>query len=111
MPAWATPEDALASTWKDASDVPTPILEELLTAAEEQCRDFAPALPVDDLGVEVAAPVRYRLAVIYQARELWAAGRRNGDVIAGDTYVVRARDLTASVRQLLRPRRGRPGIG
>jgi len=111
MAAWATPADALASTWKDAGDVPTPILEELLEAAEEQCREFAPVLPVDDLGVEVTAPVRYRLAVVYQARELWAAGRRNGDVIAGDTYVIRAKDLTSTVRQLLRPRRGRPGIG
>lgn len=108
--AWATREDALTSSWKDAGDVPPALLDELLVAAEESCREFAPAPPLDDQGAEVV-PVRYRLAVIYQARETWAAGRRNGDVIAGDTYVIRARDLTASVRQLLRPRRGRPGVG
>lgn len=111
MTAWATREDALASSWKDAADVPPGILDDLLVAAEEACREFAPPARLDPVTLEEVVPVRYRLAVIYQARELWAAGRRNGDVIAGDTYVIRARDLTASVRQLLRPRRGRPGVG
>jgi hypothetical protein len=104
--SWATTDDARASTWKDAATIDDTALDKLLDVATEQCQAFAPVLPE---GMDV--PARYTQAVVLQARELWAAARRDGDVITGDTYALRARDLTATVRQLLRPRRGRPGIG
>lgn len=105
---WASREDALASSWAAAKDVPPAFLDELLEAATEQAAAYAPAPALDPVTLEPIIPARYRLAVIYQARELWAAAKRDGDVIAGDAYVIRARDLTATVRQLLRPTRGRP---
>lgn len=119
MSTWATAEDVhpvdpTASPWPAA---PTgQLLVDLLDAAEEQCREFAP-LPVvlidaDGVATEQVGP-RHKLAVIYQARELYAAAKRDGDVISGsDSYVIRARPLVASVKQLLRPsspRKGRIG--
>ena len=119
MSSWATvadvhTEDPAASPWSGAPRSPE-LLAQLLDAAEEQCRAFAP-LPVvvvdaDGNSAEVVTE-SMRLAVIYQAREVYAAAKREGDTIAqGDAYVVRARPLVGSVKQLLRPARGRRSVG
>ena len=119
MSTWATVADVHTpesgdSPWASAPKSPS-LLGQLLDAAELQCRAFAP-LPVlvtDAEGVtsEVITE-NMRLAVIYQARELHAASKREGDtIVQGDAYVVRARPLVGSVKQLLRPARGRRGIG
>lgn len=51
-------------------------------------------------------PLAYTLATIYQAREVHTAAiRGESDVIGIGDYAIRARPLTAAVRQLLRPRR------
>lgn len=108
MTPWATPEQA-AAVWKACvKDVPADVLPLLLTAATEACAVYAPAWPAD-----TPVPYRYTLATIYQAREVWTASTRDGDLIAAapDALAQRARDLTVTVRQLLRPRRGIPGIG
>jgi hypothetical protein len=109
---WATPADLADKPNSPWPQAPTgTLLVKLLDAAEEQCRAFAP-LPVLVEGVEQVTE-SMRLAVIYQARELWAAAKREGDtIVQGDAYVVRARPLVGSVKQLLRPsspRRGRLG--
>jgi hypothetical protein len=52
-----------------------------------------------------------KIANVYEARELWAASRRDGDVIGFDTYAVRVRPLSATVQSLLRPSRGVPMSG
>lgn len=106
MDPWATVEDARSSTWREAGDIPAETLADLLLAATEGCADYAPSLADGD-----PLPFRYTLAAIYQARELWAAGMRDGDVIASEAGVIRARDLTSTVRALLRPPRGLPGVG
>ena len=135
MSVWATPTQAKAH-WPDAVNVGDPALLILLTAAQDICAAYAPALTPGDLsliedppgsglfvtgmadvdgdglygGDEV--PQRYMLATIYQARELWAASKRDGDVIGlGDGYALRSRPLTGAVKQLLRPAHGVPVLG
>jgi len=104
---WIESTDPLVEqAWQQSATLPAALLAALDEAAEEGCAAYAPPL------VEgAAAPARYRLAVIQQARETWNAGKRDGDLITTDAYAARARELTASVRQLLRPKRGRPGVG
>ena len=95
---WATVADARVH-WKVGDAVTDAAITDLLTAADEQCAAFAPALPA---GAPV--PFRYKLAVIYQARELYNAGRRdNADAVGVGDFVIRARPLTATVKALLRP--------
>lgn len=102
--AWATRELARA----DWADAPTDDdqLDRLLEDATTQCAAFAPALAED-----AEPPPGWQRAVVLQARELWAAARRDGDVIGvTDTYAITARPLTSSVRALLRPRRAVPRV-
>lgn len=85
--------------WPDAVGLPDDVLLRLLQAAQEQAEAYAPALAFGD-----AVPARYTEALILQARELWGATRREGaDVVGFDTYAVRVRPLSATVRSLLRP--------
>lgn len=109
MSAWCDVAGA-RSLWPDAVALSDDTLSELLDAAYLVCKRFAapsiaedPAPPdVVDAGV---VGVR-RLANAYEARELWQASRRDGDVIGFDTYAVRVRPLSATVQSLLRPSRG-----
>ncbi len=104
--AWATKTQA-RDFWPDATAMPDTTLDSLLTIATEQCTEFAPALAQGD-----PLPERYMLATIYQAREVWAAMLRGEqDVIGIGDYAIRARPLTAAVKQLLRPQHGRPVVG
>lgn len=92
--------------WPDApsDDVE---LESLLVAAHEVCAIYAPDL-VD--GVQI--PERYVRANVLQAKDIYQAGvRAEGDVIGYGEYAIRARDLTAVVKGLLRPRQGYRVIG
>lgn len=102
--AWATLSQA-RQDWPDAppDDV---VLQRLLEDATDQCAAYAPVLPED-----AEPPSGWRRAVVLQAREVWAAARRDGDVIGvTDTYAITARPLTSSVRSLLRPRRAVPRV-
>lgn len=105
---WATRELARAS-WPDA---PTDDgqLDRLLLAAQEQVERYAPALVMAEDGT-ITVPQRYTEAVVLQARELWGASRREGDVIGFDAYAIRVRPLGATVKQLLRPSSGVPRLG
>jgi len=108
---WIAPTDELVvGAWAQSATLPADLLAALVEAAQEGCEAYAPAVKLDELG-EPIIPSRYKLAVIQQARETWNAGKRDGDLITTDAYAARARELTASVRQLLRPKRGRPGVG
>lgn len=101
---WATADEAKRH-WPDANSIDPAALTLLLEAATEQCAAYAP--PV----VGEISP-RYILACIYQARELYAASQRGEqDVIGVGDYAIRARPLTAAVRQLLRPKRGYAAVG
>lgn len=114
MSDWATADDA-RRLWPDAVTVDDATLDDLLDAAYLVCQRFAaPSIGVDPVPPEVVdagvVGVR-RLANVYEARELWAASRREGDVIGFDSYAVRVRPLSSTVQSLLRPAAGRPLTG
>lgn len=103
---WATREDA-RELWPDAP-VDDALLDDMLGSAHEIVAAYAPALAVGD-----PVPYRYVQAEVLQAIEHFQATQRNGDVLGfGDSgYAVRVRPLTASVKNLLRPRRARARLG
>lgn len=93
--------------WADAVNLDDALLDDLLDAAMPAVVAFAPELPI-----EADAPTSYKLALVFQARELRAAVTRGeADVIGVGDYAIRARPLTAAVKQLLRPQRGKPALG
>lgn len=93
--------------WADAGALDDGTLDDLLDVAREQVSAYAPPLTVPD-----QVPVSYRLAQVYQAREIAEAGKRDSqDVIGVGDYAIRARPLTATVKQLLRPQAGVKVIG
>lgn len=104
LSSWAQLDDA-REVWPDAP-VDDDVLARLLVTGCEQLSEFAPALVPG-----AAVPQRYIEANVLQARELWSAARRDGDLVGFDTYAVRVRPLSATVRQLVRPPGGRPRFG
>lgn len=97
--------------WADSKDIDDARLTDLLAAAFPACEAFAPKLAVDAV-YPTNVPTAYTLAQIMQARELYEAQQRGEqDVIGVGDYAIRARPLIAAVKSLLRPERGRPGIG
>lgn len=100
---WATTTQA-RETWPDAP-ADDDVLTGLLDAAYEQVAAYAPYI------VPNVIPQRYVQANVLQARELWTAARRDGDVIGFDAYAVRVRPLSATVKALLRPPGAVPRVG
>lgn len=99
MPTWATRPDAVRH-WSDAESLDDQRLDELLAVAHYECAEYA-----QPLAAGAAVPPNYMLAVVYQAREVFNAGKRDSaDMIGVGDLVIRARPLTAAVKQLL-PRR------
>lgn len=93
--------------WSDAEDYTDPDLTSYLQSAYESCAAFAPALAD---GAEV--PESWRLAQVMQARAQMrslTAGR--DDNMTADGLTVTVYPLDWNVRQLLRPRSGRPRVG
>lgn len=95
--AWATRDQARAH-WPDSASIPDATLDTLLDVATIRGQSYAP--PLDDPGV---VPANYMLGCVYDAREVYAAGQREGDVIGIGDYAIRARPLTGTVRTLYRP--------
>lgn len=94
--------------WPDADTLPDPTLSDLLDTAWEACAAF---LPADELAAAVDPwPRRWVQANVLHARDLWTAYRHEGGVIGFDSYAVTVRPLSATVRALLRPPRGVPGV-
>jgi hypothetical protein len=99
--------EQLGELWPDGAQLDPATYAQILTAAYEGCYAYAPALAVDAI-----VPESWRTAQILQAAELWAATRRDGDVIGfSDTVAIRARPLGSTVKSLLRPRVGVPRLG
>jgi hypothetical protein len=110
MTAAATIADARAQ-WPDAETIEDDTLTTALDASWETCAAFLPVEVVDpDPGPYVPTPAHVSANVL-AARDLWTAYRRDGDVIGFDTYAVRVRPLSDTVKALLRPPRGRPSVG
>lgn len=131
--AWATPSEA-RQHWPDAASIDDGVLTTLLDIATDQCAAYAPAVPGDVIRVidnddgtftiyggtdngdgtwtlSNVPPARFMLATVYQARENYAAARREGDVIGFGDYAIRARPLTGAVKALLRPPRFSTKVG
>jgi hypothetical protein len=95
--------------WADARQLSDAVLYRLLGVASGDVAAFAPApLLASTLPADVD---RVALATTYQARELYAAATRTGDVVGIGDFPIRSRPLLDSIKALLRPRRGMPGIG
>lgn len=108
---WATKEQARAH-WPDAVNIADAVLDTLIDIATEQCEAYAPPLEYAYSMMVSAERPSYMLATVYQARELHSASvRGEQDVIGVGDYAIRARPMTAAVKQLLRPKRGFAGVG
>lgn len=114
MATWTDAATARAH-WPDAASLPDATLARLLEAASVQCAAYATdalnATVTAALATATTVPAPAAMACILQARELYAASLRDGDVIGGPDYAIRSRPLTGAVKALLRPDRGRPVIG
>jgi hypothetical protein len=107
MTTWVDPTtdaDLIDGLWKDAPLDPT-VLAALLGSAQVQCETFAPAL-ADDAEV----PDNYRLAVILQARALSTSTVAGGSDQMGSDFPVRVFPMDWTVKALLRPTPGVPGV-
>jgi hypothetical protein len=106
MTVWASVEQA-RTHWPIGAAISDAAMADLLAAAQVQAALYARALTDPD-----TVPFTYTLAVIYQARELYNAGQRdNADAVGVGDFVIRARPLTATVKQLLRPASVTWGVG
>lgn len=113
---WIDPSNAddlafVRRHWKDSSALDVATISELLEVAEEGVAEFAPAPAVDPVTLDPIIPSSWRIATVYQAREIRAAAVREGGMVQGEAYAVRPRPLLDTVRQLVRPRKGRRAIG
>lgn len=102
---WAT-IDQVRERWADAP-MDDELLEAMLEAAHEQCVIYAPTLAEDD-----PVPFRYIEGECLQVRALGQAQERDGDVLGfgAEGFAVRVRPLGQDVKQLLRPKRGKPVV-
>jgi hypothetical protein len=94
--------------WIDARTMADAMLYDLLTMAREQVIEYAPVL-----ADGVAVPLRYRLAQIAQAKNVYNGSlvdAGSGD-IGNETFTIRPFPLDWQIKQMLRPRRGTPVVG
>lgn len=105
--AWLTSEDPrLPELWPGSLDLAPEIVEIYLDAARAACEEFAPVLASPE-----EPPTHYVIAQAYQARAVARAALAGGqDQIGADGFGVTVFPLDWTVKQLLRPKRGRPGI-
>lgn len=112
MALWADPA-YVRPLWADAPKLDSTLLA-VLNAAHGQLVEYAPALALDttvEPPVEIV-PDHYRYAELLQARALWAATRRDGDVLGFDGgEAIRVRPLDSTVKALLRPGAGIGRVG
>ena len=107
--SWVTTEQAEA-LWADAANLEPDVLQLLLDSAHTDCVAFLPDGAEDTAPEDV--PASWKLAEVYQARGRYIAVLAGGDNqvgAAGSTVTVFPLDW--QVKQLLRPKRGKPSIG
>jgi hypothetical protein len=91
--------------WPDAPDDDVALFL-LLGSARSACESYAPVLAADE-----NPPEHYLQAQLVQARSVWnlmQTGPQTVDAIGLDAYAVRVYPLDYNVRQLLRPKSGKP---
>lgn len=114
MATWHTPT-TVREWWPGTPPKSDALILELLTVAKGQILEFAPAIPITEPPTPDVCPDNYRLAQAYQTRALWESQQAN---VSGDTdavgmegYQVRVYDMSSSIRRILRPPQGFPGVG
>lgn len=114
-----TPEaqERLGGAWADAPLSNLEVCEMILDIARGQVVEFAPDPADEDDAPEVlpdpaVVPTRYVYAQLQHAKTLWNAGRVNsqGDVGMGE-FVFTPRPLDKTIRQIIRPTKGRFSVG
>lgn len=112
MAQWHTPQSIVAE-WRDARNIDSAQLAALLNASREQIVYFGwGELRTPEQIAAEGLPDRVRQAHLMQTRALWTASQVGGNDeqgMPGSTVTVRPMDW--QVQNLLRPRRGLPGIG
>lgn len=108
-------QQRLVAAWQDAPIENLELCGMLLDTAREQVIEYAPAPSISVVDGYITAttdalPSRYVYAQLQQAKNLWNAGRVNGDgQIGGDfTYVPRPLDKT--IQSIIRPTNVRPRV-
>lgn len=93
-------QDFVSSIWADAADMEFSLFESLMTAANELCVAYAPALPEG-----AVIPESWLIAEILQARHIWSQmNGGNREEIGADGYAVPSYPLVFAARDLLRPK-------
>ncbi len=96
--------DVTSADWPDIAALDPVQAQERLDAAVAACEAYAPVLDPTGLTFPDELPPGWRLAAIYQARDIHNASKRTGDAVAiTDVYAVRLQPLSATVKALLRP--------
>lgn len=108
MTVWVDDLGFARRWWQGAADFDDVELAELLAMAQEQCEAYAPALAVD-----APVPMRYRMAVVYQARDVYSVSQRQGEGgnYGDPDYPIVTRPLSPTIKQLLRPMTAVPKFG
>lgn len=112
MTTWHDEESARAN-WDDAP-YDDEQLAELLEVARGQVVAYSPHRK-SDAAVQPESdevPVAYRLAQIRQAQNLWRAGTvdATGGIGDGSDFVIRPHPLDWHIKQIIRPKGGRPRV-
>jgi hypothetical protein len=98
--------DTIREEWEDAEHIADPVLWEMLEIVREQVLDFAPTLAED-----APVPANYRLGQRMQTRNTWNAARVSPDGGTGEgDFIIRPYPLDWHVKQILRPKRGKPVV-
>ncbi len=99
-------DERLPELWPGGVDLTPTALELVLVAAREQCEAYAPVLADPD-----DPPARYILAQALQAKALSTAGFvGEGDQMGGYGEGVTVYPMDWQVKNLLRPKQGRPFV-
>lgn len=105
--AWVTTEQAEA-LWADAAHLDPDVLALLLESAHADCVAFLPTMTADPDPI----PASWKLAEVYQARSRYNAVLAAGDdQVGADGQTITTFPLDWQIRQLLRPKHGKPSIG
>lgn len=121
---WLTAQETLEGPYWPQCDLELQELSLLLTSAQIQCEDYAPAaeyalevtgatvtVDVDGVITGTVVPESWRLAQAQQARALWRSGAAgSNDQIGGDGLTITVFPMDWNVKNLLRPKRGVPTL-
>lgn len=103
---WLTSVEELQAYWPDAPYAEDFDVFGLLTSARIQCEEYAPALGEDDV-----VPESWRLAQAMHARALYRSTLAGGnDQIGAEGYTVTVFPMDWTVKNLLRPKRGKLSV-